>query len=520
MSKLHGIIFSFNRSSYNRSAGAHKIATHLRHQGWDIEVVDFSDMFNLEDLQELVKSRVSSRTIFIGYSSFFSYWPDVAQQLASWVKRKYPNISNIMGGQSCLLTNAVDIDYWIDSYAEVAITELLKNLTASGSTPLKFDPYFLKQGKKVIRAIHNYPAYPSDSYLNVFEKRDFVSPWEWGTVEFSRGCKFKCDFCNFPIIGVKGDYSRSAKDFEYEMRYNYDNFGISQYHIADETFNDRPEKIKKFADVAETLNFKPWFSGFIRADLLFSKPETWDDINRLGMHGQFYGVESFNHPSLKVIHKGMHPDKVKQGLVDYQNYMKNERFRAGLGMIVGLPFETEETINSTRTWLLENWTDHHLDPYVLDIGPDVVDDLNGLTNVSSFRKNLEKYGLRKMQTSETLRFKKFNKSANTGNLGLPGVGSGGKEGREETTEIDNVFRWEHDTMNIYQAKDIWVEWNEEVIENFKPGPFQLTKLSGIYRQTIRDIEDFENITLESYPQDSSIQRQFINEYISKKLNLY
>ena len=42
------------------------------------------------------------------------------------------------------------------------------------------------------------------------------------------------------------------------------------------------------------------------------------------MFGHFYGIESFNHKSAKAIGKGMHPDKVKQGLIDVKNYFKEQ----------------------------------------------------------------------------------------------------------------------------------------------------------------------------------------------------
>ena len=43
-------------------------------------------------------------------------------------------------------------------------------------------------------------------------------------------------------------------------------------------------------------------------------------LDKMKMFGHFYGIESFNHMSTKAISKGMHPDKVKQGLIDIKNY--------------------------------------------------------------------------------------------------------------------------------------------------------------------------------------------------------
>jgi len=38
---LTGFMSTFGKSSFRRTAGAHRIATHLRQLGWDIEVLDF-----------------------------------------------------------------------------------------------------------------------------------------------------------------------------------------------------------------------------------------------------------------------------------------------------------------------------------------------------------------------------------------------------------------------------------------------------------------------------------------------
>lgn len=504
MSKLHGLIFNLNANAGNRSSGGHKIATALRQQGWDVEVIDYLDHFTPEEILDLVRSRVSSRTVFFGFSVFFNYWPDYMQATLDYIKKKYPDIATIIGGQSVTKTPAVGVDYWVDSFGEKALFALLKNILATGSEPLKFDPYFLKQGKKVLRGIHDYPAYPSDSYLSLFEKRDFVQPWEWGVIEFSRGCKFKCDFCNFPILGVKGDYSRSQEDFELQMRHNYDNFGIHQYQVADETFNDRPDKVKKFADVVERLNFKPYMSGFIRADLLFTRRETWDDLIRLGMFGQFYGVESFNHDSLRVIHKGYHPDKVKQGLLDYKNYMKGHPYKGSMGLILSLPYETEQTHDEALKWLIENWSEHFFDPYVLDLGPDNPEILNTFSNVSSFRKNLQDYGLERMTDAEVAQYSQETDQEYT------------YEGA--ITKGMKTLPWKHNTMNIFKSREVWKKFMKAQHEHFRPGSWELVRLTGNLKKSIFDI-DLDSVTLKNFPTDNTPMRDTSREYALKKLNL-
>jgi radical SAM superfamily enzyme YgiQ (UPF0313 family) len=497
----HGIIFSLRRTPLARGAGAHRIATVLRQQGWDCEVVDFTRFWTSEEIKELLRSRITNKTVFVGFSVFFNYWETRFDDLVDWLKSEYPNVKTIIGGQSVALTPAKHIDYWVDSYGEVAIVELLKHLTGNKTEPIKFDFNHLGK-KKLIRSISAYPAYPLESYGSRLEKRDFLQPYEWLTTEFSRGCKFSCDFCNFPILGVKGDYSRSQVDFEQEMKYNYDEWGITDYYVADETFNDSTEKIRKFADVADQLSFNPYFNGFIRGDLLVTHKDSWPELVRLGFGAQYYGIESFNHKSAKVIGKGMRAEKIQAGLLEYKNYMKDKLFFRGvISLIVGLPHETAETMQQSENWLRANWTDQAIIASPLDVGS-ISDDYHlGQTNVSEFRKNLEKYGLRPMANAH------INRSTNHSNApGSPNAITGVAD--------DEIMVWEHDTMNLPQAIEIATRMLDipHKLVNWHFGVLSFT-----HRKHIQDIPDAASYGKESRPDENMLQ-SFIKEYKTNKLN--
>lgn len=427
-------MFSYRKERVERGNGAHRIATFLRAYDWDIEVVDFCDEWTLEELQEFVKSRITSDTKFFGFSSFINWWPAETNEFTLWLKITYPNVATIMGGQGCLLTPAENIDYWIDSFGEYAILELLKYITGNTifHSGLKLENF---EGKKIIRALHNFPAWKMPSYRVKYEPRDFLQHFEMLTIETSRGCRFKCDFCNFPILGVKEDISRSAKDLEEELIYNYNEYGIKNYTIADETFNDRKEKITKYADMVQRLDFDPWFMAFMRGDLMINQRALWDDIVALGVGGHFYGVETFNHAAGKIIGKGMHPDKLKQGLIDIRNHFEPHGiYRGTISLICGLPKETSETYWEGIDWCIKNWSGQSVTSWYLEL----LDDTIQLTNQSEFAKNLEKYGLRRKEVILKPDMTSF----------FPKVGK--------------VSMWEHDNMNQLQAIEIMKEFYDQV----------------------------------------------------------
>ena len=491
----HALLFTAAFNPDQRSAGAHRIATFLRAQGWDVEVCDFAAHWPLEHLQEFARSRITSRTVFVGFSVFIDWWTPTLQQFVSWLKTQWPDVATVIGGQNvCNLPDIADMDYWIDSYGEAAILALAQGLIGNSTAGIKWDFNWLGR-RRVIKALNSYPSYPLDSYAVLYQKRDYVQPWEWGTMEFSRGCVFNCDFCNFPILGVKGDYSHSQASFELQLRHNYDEFGITNYFVADETFNDSVDKIIKFADVTDRVGFRPFFSGFIRFELMLTRPQSWEHLVRLNMGAQYYGIESMNHESGKAIGKGMDPARIKQGLLDVKQYFSSHGFYRGtVSLIVGLPHETPESFENTMSWLVENWQGQSISTFPLDV-PQMTEDM---TNHSKMTKNFAKYGLREMVDPPELK--------------LP-------RGYQETFQLGlkRSVMWEHDTMNKVQAIELDIAARNIIDANKLGMNSWYIDAPQINAQRVIPFDDpvYHNGIVHK---DREMQRKFIREYIAYKLN--
>jgi radical SAM superfamily enzyme YgiQ (UPF0313 family) len=504
MNNYHALIFSAKLHFWERGNGAHRIATYLRNHGIDVEVVDFAPYWQLERLKEFTKRNVTSKTLFFGVSTIFNYTNTTIDNFLKWLKKEYPYIKTIAGGQNVLQTNLSNIDIWIDSYGEEAILAVAKSL--SGNTPngLIFSPEYFGT-KKVIKALHSYPAVNLGDYSIIMEKRDHLEDWEWLFVELSRGCKFSCSFCNFPVLGVKGDVSRSSDNFEYEMKYNFDNFGINRYYIVDETLNDRVEKITKFADVTEKLNFKTLFGGYVRADLL-GHQNMISELSRLNVIGQYYGIETFKKESGRVVGKGMCPEKIKSLILDTKQYFlkNNNLYRGTIGLIVGLPYETKEDCDSNMRWLDENWIDQALVPWALSVENFSKDDKGTYTNVSKMSQNLEKYGLRSIGTKEITNFK--NKTRNW-----------------DYKNVNIAFEehlWEHDDMNIFEAKEIVEKMRDRADTVYNIATFSLAwpEAKSMKKTSDDSLQASFNIsTAKAFPDWSNFKR-FIDRYSLKKLN--
>ena len=487
------LLFNVSSGSNNvgngRSVGIYRIAHFLREHQWDVEVFDFISAWSLDELKLAAKLRIDSDTKFIGFSHMYSVWSDILEEFTKWLKETYPDVVLISGSGVAPQFKATYLDYYIQGFGEHAVVELLKYLFSNGDRP-RFS-LSKANGKILLQANDQYPAFPMKSLNVIYEDRDFIQSQEWLGVEFARGCKFQCDFCNFPVLGVKGDYTRDAEDFEIQMRDAYDRFGVTNYLVSDETFNDRTEKITKFADVVEKLNFSPWFTGFIRPDLIVKHTEHSEEILRMNFLGHHYGVESFNFDAVKSIGKGTHPDKIKQGLIDVRNYFEkhgSKRYRTLLTFIIGLPGESADSWESTTDWLTENWQGQSFTPFVLEIP------LGELNRKSKMSLDYQKYGFREFSGNQ------YELSYNHARVS------------------NEILIWENDYLDYYRAYEIFdrmIDIRNNPDNNFKLAPWDLSMIGlppTIEERLLLPLSHLKDKTV-------NVNREiFINNYKIKKLN--
>jgi radical SAM superfamily enzyme YgiQ (UPF0313 family) len=438
----HTLLFSVHSIGLRRPSGPYRIATILRDNNWDVEVVEYSFYFTLDELKEFTRSRVTANTLFIGFSCFFYVWNQTLDDFVSWLKSEYPSIKLIIGGQSRQITQTKNIDYYVHGYGERAILEIIKNIVGN-SSKLSLDPMFFGS-KKVITANESYPAFPLKSLRIKYEERDDILPWEWLTIEFARGCIFSCAYCNFPILGVKEDHTRDAEDFKEEIKENYERWGVTHYYVADETFNDHSEKIVKYANAISELGINTTFTGFVRGDLVVARKQDWDPLATLGFWGQFYGIETMNQPTAKAIGKGMNTAKLQDGLLEARNYFKQRGpYRGSMGIVVGLPHETIETQMATFDWIDKNWKGESAHVWPLEIATDPTID-----KLSKMGKDYAKFGY---SVSDVLPEEMPEQLRAVGN----------QESRIK--HMISCMNWKNENMNYATACKIADDWTMKVL---------------------------------------------------------
>lgn len=329
-----------------RGNGVHRLATEIRKGGWSCFIVDYFENFTIDEIYEILDHTVGPNTIMVGMSEFWIYNATENTFDGPGIARKVKSINNktklCVGGPNTAsrVTDPVyqDFDHFFHGYCE---TQILDFLGAPHEYPkiIKHDE-FAQDG---FDFKYSYTDYDDSSFIT---KNEVLG------LELARGCRFKCKFCSYPLIGQKkvSDYIKDPDVVREELIRNYERFGTTRYCIMDDTFNDSMAKIELYHEVFTSLPFKIRFWCFLRADLLVLMPRQAKLLVEMGLDTCFFGFESFNHESAKSIGKGMDPQRIKDLLKELkQTHFKDVRITGTF--IIGLPHETHTTIR-------EHWYDY------------------------------------------------------------------------------------------------------------------------------------------------------------------
>lgn len=325
-----------------RPLGAHLMASHID-KHYSTIVIDFCSDIPTDDLVKIIEKHIEPDSLCIGISTTFwqSEYKDheIDPNEPEWVKklREHPvakgwNYPWVLGGPNIAGPFIYDWDAKFGGYSEKQFLEYLHG-----------------------KAGNVAPAPDFDIHTDVVQyKALHIKPWESLGLETARGCSFKCKFCAFPLVGKKkGTYIRNADSIFTEMMSNYEKYGTTKYYIVDDTFNETVDKINNFCDAAEKLPFELEWSCFLRLDLVARFKGSLERMVDNGLRSAFFGVESFDPKASAAVGKAFSGKEGKQTL-DWIHRNFKENFNYQMGLIAGLPGETEESWRETQKWCMDN----------------------------------------------------------------------------------------------------------------------------------------------------------------------
>ena len=355
-----------------KSLGAYRVASELRSNGYTTKVVDlFYQIFKDKKLTvKLLSKLIGPNTLFVGFSTThmlsrevlingdlrrtYPVDKDFFVRLWTTYKNRYPNLKIVVGGAHATENFIADhlVDYAVSGYSDKMVLDLASHLR--NGTPIKFNINLNNPNSKVLEYDKLGQSFDFANSYTRFEECDHLQPGETICLETSRGCMFKCQFCDYPLLGRKKTdptYIRDVNILANEFRDNWEKFKINRYFNVDSTFNETTDKLLQIHESIKKSGVDVKFHAFLRIDLLYKNPEQVRILKDMGLEAAFFGIESLNPESLKAISK---PYSIKK-LEEFLPYLHSEWHGHVLttgSYIVGLPGETPDTFRGWWDWVV------------------------------------------------------------------------------------------------------------------------------------------------------------------------
>jgi radical SAM superfamily enzyme YgiQ (UPF0313 family) len=175
---------------------------------------------------------------------------------------------------------------------------------------------------------------PYDKYTSLLSKGDVVT-----TMFTSRGCPYKCAFCDRPHLG-KVFRSRSAKNVVDELE-ECIRMGIEEFLFYDDTFTVNKKRV---IDICNDIVERKLNIGWdIRARVDTINEDVIKHLKKAGCQGIHYGIEAGAEKILKALNKGITIDKAKNVFDLTRKY----KIPILAYFMIGSPGETKDDIYTT-----------------------------------------------------------------------------------------------------------------------------------------------------------------------------
>lgn len=156
-----------------------------------------------------------------------------------------------------------------------------------------------------------------------------------------RGCPYRCIYCSVPNGPEGKTRYRSPDAVAAEVQFLRDRYGISYIFYHDSVFTLHRRRTLEICDALSSRGLHVPFAIQTRADRL--DEELLDRMAAVGLHQVFFGIESGDAQSLKLIRKDMPLHKIRTAV----QLVKSRGIRCTGFFMIGFPWESREQMLRT-----------------------------------------------------------------------------------------------------------------------------------------------------------------------------
>lgn len=308
------------------------IASRLNNDGFNVLVVDYSYLASRSTDLPKISNILEEFTPDIVGVSLFSQHLQSSRNFVKSINKIMPTTPIVIGGPHVSLGNdevLSDVSNWpgvkaiIRGEAEEEISSILHDVISGKNDKLV-------DCQKV--DILNYCRPAFDLFIGGPEIETYP-------MQLSRGCPYKCVFCNVEKLSGRKFRVRSISDCISEVKEAAKKYKNIQFiKITDDAPNCDSSRFENFIEqyIAAEINLKLEIMQ-LRADHLTTR--SCDLLKKAGQPFICIGVESADHNVLAEVNKGETLEHIERAC----KYVKEVDLPLVLCFVLGLPLSTKET---------------------------------------------------------------------------------------------------------------------------------------------------------------------------------
>ncbi|MCK5557134.1 MAG: radical SAM protein [Candidatus Hydrogenedentes bacterium] len=311
----------------------------VQHQFWKTQPLDYMlDQIDLSEIDAAV----------VGFSLTDTNLP-FSVELARRIRKSDPNKIIIFGGHRVFFEEEPDAQVPLDACdaivkgeGELTLLDILQNgLNKNiGTYTPEGDHWVFNGDRELITDLDQFP-WPryEDVDWNLYPMREM-------NIVGSRGCIFRCAFCNDIIRARHRFRKRSPAHIAEEMLYNKAKNNVRFTCFNDSLVNADYRHLDELCDILLKRNFdRPWAANFsVRGNM---PEELIRKAKRAGLSIVVLGLESGSPNVLKLMKKGCTVEEEEW----FVNALHDAGIRMDITLIVGFPGETEQNFEETLAFL-------------------------------------------------------------------------------------------------------------------------------------------------------------------------
>jgi anaerobic magnesium-protoporphyrin IX monomethyl ester cyclase len=345
-------------ASFQPPMGITSLAGYMLQYGHKIEIIDANapcDRGNDLNIEDIVKELKKYPPDLVGLYTISYNYP-VIEKLSRAIREALPKLKIIAGGPHATFMaketlTETPIDFCALGEAEETLHELVQHLEDGSSdlSSIQGLAYKTAEGEVVVNservrvkdldelpfpAIHLLPSLERYKPYLLHHKRTPLM-----TVATSRGCPYKCVFCETPsgkiVRAHSAEYVVDYMDFLSKQ------YGVREITFLDDTFTLNEKRVHKICDLIHKKNID--ITWYATAHANVRDMDMFKAMKKAGCWVVAVGIESGNQKVLDTLQKGTTKENMRatcQGVLDAK--LKLKTF-----FVLGNPGDTVETMNET-----------------------------------------------------------------------------------------------------------------------------------------------------------------------------